>query len=70
MLQSLGEASILLVPVNDVHFQWETHVVQGVLGAAVVLVAPMEVEALDLVLIVQGSPEDVRQAETFLLLFG
>lgn len=40
------------------------------LGAAVVLIAPVEVETFDLILVVEWTPEDVRQTEALFLFFG
>lgn len=70
MLESFSEVPVLLVPVDDMHFQGQAHIIKSVLGTAVVLVSPVEVETFDLVLIVQGSSEDVGQTEAFLFFFG
>lgn len=70
MLESFSEVPVFLVPVDDVHFQRQTHIVEGMLGTTVVLVSPVEVKTFDFVLIVQGSSEDVREAEAFLFFFG
>lgn len=70
MLESFSEVPVFLVPVDDVHFQRKTHIVEGMLGTTVVLVSPVEVKTFDFVLIVQGSSEDVGKAEAFLFFFG
>lgn len=70
VLERFSEVPVLLVPVDDVHLKRQPHVVEGVLRAAVVLVSPVEVQAFDLVLVVQGASEDVRESEAFLFFFG
>lgn len=69
VLESLSEVPVFLVPVDDVHFEGQAHVVEGVLRTAVVLVTPVEVETFDLVFIVKGASEDVWKTETFLFFF-
>lgn len=69
MLEGFSEVPVLLVPVDDMHFQRQAHIIESMLGTTVVLVSPVEVESFNFVLIVQGSSEDVGKAEAFLFFF-
>lgn len=69
MLKSLSQIPVFLVPVDDVHFKGQAHVVEGVFRTTVVLVSPVEVQAFDFIFIVEGTAEDVGKAEAFLFFF-
>jgi len=58
MIESLANGRVLLVPVHNVHLHGVADVVNDMLGSPVVLVAPVEVEALHLELTGQlGAPD-------------
>lgn len=66
MLEGFGEIPVLLVPVDDMHLKGQSHVIEGVLRTTVVLVAPVKMQAFDLILVVQGATENVWKTEAFL----
>lgn len=70
MLESFSQVPVFLVSVDDVHFERQTHVIEGVFRTTVVLVSPMEVEAFNFILVVQGTTENVWKTESFLFFFG
>lgn len=69
MLESLSQAPVFLVPMDDVHLKRQSHVIEGVLRSSVVLVTPVEVQSLDFVFVVKRTSEDVWETKTFLFLF-